>query len=184
MTVLLTESDKAEIVDRFIRYCKIDTQSDENVEKCPSTEKQFDLAKLLASELEQLGLKAEVDAHCFVYATLEGNAPSEGELGLLAHMDVSPEAPSANVSPVIRKNITGGDIVLCEDIVIPGSQLEFYKGQDIITTDGKTLLGADDKAGIAAMKQIHSVYQKETILEESGLLRFQGMNGTEKLYNT
>ncbi|KAK2959619.1 hypothetical protein BLNAU_5397 [Blattamonas nauphoetae] len=61
-------------------------------------------------------------------------------------MDVSPEAPSANVSPVIRKNITGGDIVLCEDIVIPGSQLEFYKGQDIITTDGKTLLGADDKA--------------------------------------
>ncbi|KAK2955747.1 putative Peptidase T [Blattamonas nauphoetae] len=156
-----SESDKSEIVDRFIRYCRIDTQSDGSVEKCPSTEKQFDIAKLLASELEQLGIKAEIDTHCFVYATLEGNAPSEAALGLLAHMDVSPDAPSSNISPTIRKNITGEDIVLCDDIVIAGSQLEFYKGQDIITTDGKTLLGADDKAGIAAIMQALTVLVRE-----------------------
>ncbi len=145
------------VVERFLRYAKIDTQSDENSETTPSTEKQWNLARLLAGELEALGMKdVSLDDKGYVMATLEASADG-GKfpvIGLIAHMDTSPDFTAENVNPVIHRNYGGGDIVLNkkEKIVLSPSdfpELLNYRGQDIITTDGTTLLGADDKAGIA-----------------------------------
>ncbi len=145
------------VVERFLRYAKIDTQSDENSETTPSTEKQWNLAKLLVRELEALGLKdISLDDKGYVMATLEAS-PDAGNfpvIGLISHMDTSPDFTAENVNPVIHRNYDGGDIVLNKEENIIMSPLDFpellnYEGQDIITTDGMTLLGADDKAGIA-----------------------------------
>ncbi len=148
-------------VDRLVKYVRIDTQSKEDVEQVPSTEKQFDLARLLLDELKGLGLEnASLDeAHCYVYASLPSNLDSEWAknataIGFIAHMDVSPSVAAAGVNPVIHKNYRGGDIVLPNDttqiISVTGNpNLLNSIEDDIITTDGTTLLGADDKAGIA-----------------------------------
>lgn len=145
------------VVERFLRYAKIDTQSDENSETTPSTEKQWNLARLLVGELEALGLKGvSIDDKGYVMATLEanGDAGKFPVIGLISHMDTSPDFTAENVNPVIHRNYDGGDIVLNKKENIIMSPPDFpellnYKGQDIITTDGTTLLGADDKAGIA-----------------------------------
>ncbi len=152
---------KQAAVDRLIKYVKIDTQSKEDVEEVPSTRKQFDLARILLRELQQLGLAdARLDEqHCYVYATLPSNLPAGKTekvpvIGFIAHVDASSSVSDANVNPIIHKNYQGGDIVLPNDttrVITVGKDPNLLKsiGDDIITTDGTTLLAADDKAGIA-----------------------------------
>ena len=143
-------------IDRFLRYVTYDTQSDEGSDTCPSTEKQKALGQALADELGQLGLyNAHLDGHGYVYAWLPATPGCEGVpcIGLVAHMDTSPDAPGANVKPRIVR-YEGGDLVLNEEkgIVMKAADFESlatYQGQDLIVTDGTTLLGADDKAGVA-----------------------------------
>lgn len=149
---------------KFLRYVSIDTQSMEDSDYYPSTSKQFNLANLLVKELQELGLSdARVDKFGYVMGTLPSNLPKSHRaygkvprVGLLAHMDTSPEVNGANVRPQVIKNYQGGDIVLPGDssVVIRVSENpELLKniGKTIVTTDGTTLLGADDKAGIAAI---------------------------------
>ncbi len=146
----------SKVQDRFIRYAKIDTQSDPNSDTCPSTKKQLHLAKELVKELNGLGLKdVSLDENGYVMATLPSNTDKEiPVIGFISHMDTAPDASGKGVNPQIHKNYDGKDIVLNKekDIVLSPDdfpELLKYVGQDIITTDGTTLLGADDKAGIA-----------------------------------
>ncbi len=139
--------------ERFLKYIAIPTMSDENSETVPSTKKQLVLAEILKEELLSLGLSdARVDEHGYVYATLPANAEGNA-IGLIAHMDTSNEASDMNIKPAIVE-YTGGDILLNaeQNIVLSPADypnLENYKGQHLIVTDGTTLLGGDDKAGIA-----------------------------------
>jgi len=142
------------VVDRFIKYAKIDTKSDDESEVTPSTAKQFDLAKLLVEELKELGLTdAEMDEKCYVMATLPSNTSKNvPTIGFISHVDTSPAVTGTNVNPQIHKNYQGGDIAIGEGKIIDFANNPVLKdmiGMDIITTDGTTLLGADDKAGIA-----------------------------------
>ncbi|MBF8294476.1 MAG: peptidase [Bacteroidetes bacterium] len=153
---------KETVLDRLLRYVKIDTQSQDDTEAYPSTAKQFDLLNLLVRELQDLGLKdVAIDNYGYVMATLPGNVPQTNPaygrvpaFGLIAHVDTSPSTSGANVKPQIIKNYQGGDIVLSGDpsIVIreaENPELKKEIGRTVITSDGTTLLGADDKAGIA-----------------------------------
>ena len=140
--------------ERFLNYVKIDTQSVPDVEKIPSSEKQKDLGKLLVEEMISMGIQdAYMDPNGYVYGTVPGNI--EGPtIGFIAHMDTSPDMPGNNVNPKIIHNYDGSDIILNEEkqIVMKTEMFEHllkYKGQDLIVTDGTTLLGADNKAGIA-----------------------------------
>ena len=146
------------VLDRFLRYVKIDTQSQEDQNKVPSTEKQLVLANLLAKELEALGAEnVRVSEFGIVYATVPGNLPDNSKapvIGFIAHMDTSPEVSGANVQAIIHKNYRGGDIVLPKDptqviSVAQNPDLKNLIGDDIISADGTTLLGSDDKAGCA-----------------------------------
>lgn len=144
------------IIDRFIRYIKIDTQSDPNNKAFPSTEKQWDLAHLLVDELKEIGLdEISLDENCYLMATLPSNVDFKvPTIGFIAHLDTSPDYSGTNVNPQFHPNYNGEDIVLnkAKNIVLSPSYFEdllLYKGQTLITTDGTTLLGADDKAGIA-----------------------------------
>jgi tripeptide aminopeptidase len=145
-----------EMVERFTRYVAIDTQSSENSEEYPSTAKQLDLSRLLVTELQEMGLKdAELTSHGYVFATLPGNTDKEVPvIGFIAHVDTSPEVTGTNVRPVIHRNYRGGKLVLPGDpaqVILPEDNpaLADCIGHDIITTDGTTLLGADNKAGVA-----------------------------------
>lgn len=148
---------REELVERFLKYVSFDTQSSEDCEdKCPSTEKQFQLAEYLRDELRSLGLEdVEMDNHAYVYATLPGNTMKDiPTIGFIAHMDTSPDCSGLHVKPRIIPNYDGSDIVLneAENIVTRVSQfpeLRQHIGEDLIVTDGTTLLGADDKAGVA-----------------------------------
>ncbi|HMS33592.1 MAG TPA: peptidase T [Ignavibacteria bacterium] len=144
------------LTDRFLRYVKIDTQSDHDSMTHPSTEKQKNLGKILVEELKAMGIKdAEMDEHCYVYATIPSNTNKlVPVLCFCSHMDTSPDVTGKDVDPVIHKNYQGGDIVLPKDRTQiikfeEHPQLKDQIGNDIITTDGTTLLGADNKAGIA-----------------------------------
>lgn len=142
------------VSERFLKYVSYDTQSDENSTSIPTTEKQKILGAELVRELTEIGLHgARMDEYGYVYAWLPATAGCEGIpcLGLIAHMDTSPSAPGANVSPRIV-HYTGGDICLSDSVVMHAAEfksLSRYIGQDLIVTDGTTLLGADDKAGVA-----------------------------------
>lgn len=149
---------KNRLLEKFIRYVKIDTRSSESSVKFPSTENQFDLARLLVDELKELGLRdAAVDNHCYVTATLGGNTDRNCPvIALFAHLDTSPEVSGKNVSPQIIEKYDGGDIVLDDkrNIIIREGENPCLKeciGHTIVTTDGTTLLGSDDKAGISAI---------------------------------
>jgi tripeptide aminopeptidase len=149
---------KEKALEKFLRYVSINTQSKEESDTFPSTKIQFDLAKILVDELKELGLQdVSLDDHCYVMATLPSNIDKEvPKIGLLAHMDTSPEVSGENIKPQIIDSYDGGDIVLNEEqnIVIKGDEddkLQKCVGDTIITSDGTTLLGADDKAGIAAI---------------------------------
>ena len=144
------------VTERFLRYVTIDTQSDPESPSCPSTAKQKDLGRLLASELQALGLTdADLDEHGYVYATIPANTSKKVPvICFCSHMDTSPDCTGKNVRPQIVKNYRGGDIALPADPsqVIRFAEHPALKGQignDIITTDGTTLLGADNKAGVA-----------------------------------
>jgi tripeptide aminopeptidase len=143
------------IIDRFISYVTVDTESDPNSNTCPSTEKQWNLANQLVEELKQIGLDdVTIDENAYIMATLPSNVKHDvPTIGFIAHFDTSPDFSGANVKPQIVKNYDGGDIILNQEqnIVLSPSyfkDLLQYKGQTLITTDGTTLLGADDKAGI------------------------------------
>ncbi len=147
--------NKEKILDRFISYVKIDTESDPKNPTFPSTENQWVLAKLLVKELQEIGLSDIIlDDNCYIMATLPSNIDYKvPTIGFVAHMDTSPDYTGANVNPQIHENYDGKDIVLNhkENIVLSPDYFEDllqYKGQTIITTDGTTLLGADDKAGV------------------------------------
>jgi tripeptide aminopeptidase len=144
------------VTERFLRYVVIDTQSDPGSPTCPSTAKQKDLGRLLASELQAMGLSgAHLDPHGYVYATIPANTDKKVPvICFCSHMDTSPDCSGANVKPQVVRNYRGGDIVLPGDKsqVIRAAEhpaLNDQIGSDIITTDGTTLLGADNKAGIA-----------------------------------
>jgi len=144
------------VTDRFIRYAKIDTQSDPESSTCPSTEKQKDLGKVLLEELKTMGIKdAELDECGYVYATIESNTDKKVPvICFCSHMDTSPDCSGTNVNPVIHKKYNG------KDIMLPNDKTQIIKfdehpalaeqiGNDIVTADGTTLLGADNKAGLA-----------------------------------
>jgi tripeptide aminopeptidase len=143
------------IIDRFISYVTIDTESDPNSETTPSTEKQWNLANKLVEELKTIGMKeVTIDKHSYVMATLPSNIKEKvPTIGFVSHFDTTPDFTGKDVKPQIVKNYDGGDIILNkkENIVLSPSyfkDLLQYKGQTLITTNGLTLLGADDKAGI------------------------------------
>jgi len=145
-----------QLIDRFLEYVKIDTQSDPNSETTPSTEKQWNLATELAYELERIGLKdVTVDDNAYVMATLPSNIDKEVPvIGFISHFDTTPDFSGTNVNPQIIEDYDGKDIILNKEqnIILSPDYFEDllqYKGQTLITTDGTTLLGADDKAGIA-----------------------------------
>jgi tripeptide aminopeptidase len=153
--------DKNTIKERFFRYVKINTQSDESSDTCPSTENQKVLANMLADELKSFGLSdVTVDENYYVYATLPSNIKKEiPVIGFIAHMDTSPDMSGENVNPQVFENYDGGDIIINKEknLVLSPSvfpELSEYKGQTIITTDGNTLLGADDKAGITEIMTV------------------------------
>lgn len=146
------------IVERFINYTKFDTQSAEDSQTVPSTSKQLIFAKYLKEELEHEGLEdVEMDEKGYIYATLKSNVKKEiPTIGFISHYDTSPDASGANIKARIVKNYDGKDIVLSEGMISSPSkfpELKAHIGEDLIVTDGHTLLGADDKAGIAEIVQ-------------------------------
>jgi len=146
---------KEPIINRFLKYVTIDTESDPRNPAFPSTDNQWNLAKVLVDELQQIGMEEiDLDENCYLMATLPSNITYEvPTIGFIAHMDTSPDYTGANVKPQIIENYQGNDILLNKEqnIVLSPNYFEdllLYKEQTIITTDGTTLLGADDKAGI------------------------------------
>src|SRR5215204_2727138 len=160
-------------MDRFLRYVKIDTQSQEDQTTTPSTRKQLNLANLLAKELTALGAQnVRVSEFGIVYAMVPGNLADNSKVpvvGFIAHMDTSPAVSGENVNPIFHKNYQGGDITLPKDptqVITPAKNPELKKlvGDDIITADGTTLLGSDDKAGVAEiMTMIDTLKQNPQI---------------------
>jgi tripeptide aminopeptidase len=152
--------NKQDVIDRFISYVTIDTESDASSETTPSTAKQWDLANKLVQELKEMGMAdVSIDENAYIMATLPSNVSHEiPTIGFISHFDTTPDYTGANVKPQIIDNYDGGDIVLNKDenIVLSPNYFEdllMYKGQTIITTDGTTLLGADDKAGITEIME-------------------------------
>jgi tripeptide aminopeptidase len=148
------------VLDRLLRYAKIDTQSDPHSDSCPSTEKQKNLGRLLVDELLEIGITdAEMDEHGYVYATIPANTDKDVPvICYCSHMDTSPESSGKDVNPVIHLNYDGGPLILPNnDIVIDPEahpDLKAQIGNDIITADGTTLLGADNKAGVAEIMDV------------------------------
>lgn len=143
------------ITDKFLRYISVDTQSDPDSDTQPSSARQLDLLKMLKDELSAMGIDATLDEYGYVMASIPSNCGKDvPAVGFIAHVDTSPDASGAHIKPQIIENYDGGDIMLRG---VPGlalktsdfPELAEYKGQTIITTDGTTLLGADDKAGVA-----------------------------------
>ncbi len=176
------------IVERFIRYTSFDTQSSENSSTTPSTPKQMDFARFLKKELEDEGLSdVELDEHGYLYATLPSNADDDKEIptiGFIAHYDTSPDCSGANVTPRIVKDYDGKVIELDAEAGIVLSpekfpELKSHVGEDLIVTNGHTLLGADDKAGIAEIVEA-MVYLKAHPEIEHGTIRV-GFNPDEEI---
>ena len=147
--------DKKHLIDRFISYVTVDTESDPTSETTPSTAKQWDLANALVEELKHIGLQdVTIDDNAYIMATLPSNVPHKvPTIGFISHFDTTPDFTGKDVKPQIIENYDGKDIVLnkAQNIILSPSYFEdllLYKGQTLITTDGTTLLGADDKAGI------------------------------------
>ena len=158
-----------EVIERFIRYAKIDTQSDPNSNSIPTTKKQFDLANLLVKELQSMGLdNAYVNEYCYVYAVIPSNIPNDHpkygkvpRIGFVAHVDTSPDAPASNVNPIVHENYAGGDISLGNSGVMikydENKALKDCIGHTIITSDGTTLLSSDDKSGVTAIMTLAEI---------------------------
>ncbi len=158
---------RTRLVERFLRYVAIDTQSDEESESCPSTEKQFDLARILVEELRELGLDdASVDEHGYVIAHRRGTRP--GALGWIAHLDTAPAFSGTGVQVRLHENYAGGDLELGHGVTIAAAdnpEMAQCIGDTLITASGDTLLGADDKAGIAAIMAALEILQSHPEIE-------------------
>ncbi len=143
------------VLERFLKYIVIDTQSEDEVEQFPSTTKQFDLARILVQELKEMGVEASLDEeYCYIYASLPATKEGIPAIGFIAHMDTAPSLSGKDIKPQVVKNYQGGDIVLNKELNVvlsprQFSELEGFRGKDLVVTDGTTLLGADDKAGVA-----------------------------------
>lgn len=151
------------LTNRFLRYVAVETTSNPDSETFPSAECEWNLLRMLAEELKAMGIEANVDQYGYVMATIPSNLGEEGKnvpaVGFIAHVDTAPDASGKDIKPQIIENYKGGDIVLNERLGIKIAvkdfpEIEDYKGQTIITTDGTTLLGADDKAGVAEIMQM------------------------------
>ncbi|MDR4969021.1 MAG: tripeptide aminopeptidase PepT, partial [Acholeplasmataceae bacterium] len=145
------------LIERFLRYVKIDTQSDHESTTTPSTEKQKDLSRVLVKELKDIGLDAFLDDLGYVYTKIEKNIESAPAIGFVAHVDTSPDAPGKDVNPRIIENYDGSVIQLNDKLSMDPSHypsLSRVIGDDIIVTDGNTLLGADDKCGVAEIMEL------------------------------
>ena len=187
LTVVITAAAQAQtqlkapteaVLDRFLRYVKIDTQSAEDQSTTPSTRKQLNLANLLAKELTALGAQnVRVSEFGIVYATVPGNLADNSKvpvIGFISHMDTSPAVSGENVNPIIHKNYQGGDIVLPKDqtqviSVAKNPGLKDLIGDDIITADGTTLLGSDDKAGIAEIMTMIDILKQNPQIKHGTL---------------
>lgn len=163
----ITSFLESEALTRFLRYAKVYTTSQDETGKHPSTDRQFDLAKMLEVELNELGLKkVELDEHCYIYATLPPSSGAGGTpIGLVAHVDTSPAVSGENVKPNFHENYDGTPLKFPDDpdlqVTLEDSpQLKNFIGDDIITASGQTLLGADDKAGIAEIMAALAAFQK------------------------
>lgn len=172
------------LTNRFLKYVSFDTQSSESSDITPSTDKQMVFAEFLRDELESIGLKdVELDSNGYLYATLPSNMDRQvPTVGFIAHMDTSPDCSGKDVRPRIIENYDGTDIILSEGIVTSPSkfpELLMHIGEDIIVTDGRTLLGADDKAGIAEIVQA-MVYLMEHPEIKHGTVRV-GFNPDEEI---
>jgi tripeptide aminopeptidase len=169
--VISASAFKHTVTERFLRYVVIDTQSDASSPTCPSTEKQKDLGRVLAAELQAMGISdAHLDEHGYVYATIPANTTKKAPvICFCSHMDTSPDCTGTGVKPQMVKNYRGGDITLIADPaqvirVAEHPELNNQIGNDIITTDGTTLLGADNKAGVAEiMDAAHFLIQNPQI---------------------
>ncbi|MDY6437274.1 MAG: peptidase T [Bacteroidales bacterium] len=145
------------LLDKFLRYVAVETTSDENSETQPSSMKEFDLLRMLQKELQDMGIKADLDEYGYVMATIPANTDKDiPAIGFIAHVDTSPDASGKDIKPQIIENYGGGDILLNaeKDLYLKVSEfpeMQQYVGKTLITTDGTTLLGADDKGGVAAI---------------------------------
>ena len=156
--------DKESISERFMRYVQIDTQSDPQSNTFPSTFKQKDLSKLLLNELKESGIEnAEMDEYGYVYATIPSNTQKQNVpvICFCSHVDTAPDCSGTNVKPILHKNYNGDDIILPDDPsqvlkVTDHPYLKQHIGNDIITASGNTLLGADDKSGVAVIMEAAS----------------------------
>ncbi len=147
------------VIEKFLRYVAVDTQSQEGCQQVPSTEKQFQLANMLKRELEDMGASnVRLDSHCYVYATIPATAEGKRSIGFISHMDTSNAVSGKDVKARIVKKYDGGEIVLNEALGYRMGPADYpvlssYVGCDLIVTDGTTLLGADDKAGVAEIME-------------------------------
>lgn len=161
----------AAFVDSLVRYCKVSSASSEDTADAhPSTQRQFDMGRLLKAELETLGLEdVELDEHCYVYGYLNRQNKSK-RIVLVSHMDVSPAAPSENVHPIVR-TFDGKPVELNRDVRIELEDLQDVEiGDQLVTSDGTTLLGGDDKAGIAIITTLMKMLKRKVVREvESGV---------------
>jgi tripeptide aminopeptidase len=157
-----------DVIQRFISYAQVYTTSDPSNEETPSTKRQFDLATILVNELHEMGIKnAELTENCYVYASIPSNLNPDDKtpkIGFVAHVDTSPDAPGENVNPQIHKNYQGGDIELGDSgVVLKYSENPAFAnciGHTIITSDGTTLLGSDDKSGITAIMELAKYFME------------------------
>lgn len=158
--VRMIEIDPAGIAERFMRYVQVDTQSDPLSNAQPTTEKQKDLSKILQGELQKLGIESELDEHGYVYATIPSNSRKKNipVICFCSHVDTAPDCSGTNVKPILHKNYSGENITLPDDTtqllkISDSPYLQNHIGCDIITASGNTLLGADDKSGVAAIME-------------------------------
>ena len=165
--------------ERFLNYVKIHTTSDENSNTTPSTRRQFDLAEILAEEMKKLGVKdVRVDENCYVYGAIPATPGYEDKpaIGLIAHLDTAPDFCGEHVNPQIHRNYNGEDVTLGDSgkvlSVKTFPHLKELKGRTLITTDGTTLLGADDKAGIAEIMTVAEELLKGTMPHGKGCIAF------------
>lgn len=172
------KAPKESAMDRFLRYVKIDTQSAEDQPAPPSTKKQLDLANLLVKELNELGVRnVRISEWGIVYGMVPGNLEDNSKVptvGFIAHMDTSPSVSGANVNAIIHKNYRGGDIVLPNDktqkiTVAQNPDLKNLVGDDIITADGTTLLGSDDKSGIAELMTMIDILRENPQIKHGNI---------------
>ena len=157
------------MLDKFLKYVKYDTQSDDKNETCPSTPGQIELAKVIVEDLKNLGIEnAHVDENGYVYASIEGTVKNVPTIGFISHMDTALEITGKNVNPQIIDSYEGGDIILNDKYKLSEEEYPFLKeliGHKLVTTDGTTLLGADDKAGIAIIMEVAKFFMENRDLK-------------------